>query len=63
MVLYQKQGHMVVGGLFMEAVGTAEITSGTCLEIFINNPILVHHLQECLRDQDHTTLLPHQAIN
>ena len=47
----------------MEAVGTAETTSGTCLEIFIYNLILVHHLQECLRVQDDTTLLPHQAIN
>lgn len=63
MVLYQKQGPTVVGGLFMEAVGTAETTSGTCLEIFIYNLILVHHLQECLRVQDDITLLPHQPTN
>ena len=47
----------------MEAVGTAETTSETCLKIFIYNLILVHHLQECLRVQDDITLLPHLATN
>lgn len=63
MGLYQKQGHMVVEDLFMEAVGTAETTSGTCLEIFICNLILVHLHQECLPVQDDITLPPHRATN
>ena len=63
MVLYQKQGPTAVGGLYMEVADTAETTSETSPEIFIYNPILVHHLQECLRVQDDITLLPHLARN